>query len=291
MKDRYSLTLYTYDPGMTIQETTLKQKPYAPETSNARAIGQDIIVRLLGTYGFLTANLIKRCLCMKGHRRIVPEKSLAKMQIKGRVLKHTIHIKDSDKQDIDIYTLSAEMRSELKQQGFVLIHYKYDMSNIPYVLERLSAIQWHIACLEARHTREAAYHWRVATEENKTALIPSLTEVVTFRNRKLYVIGIPAPKGKLKEDLMKFLLNVFIMEEYFNENRRRFKSRVYVLICEDDKQAEDICRYITNIRETSGLYFLYTNDEATQEGMDPLSLLYELKLKDKKIERRIVSIS
>ena len=90
---------------------------------------------------------------------------------------------------------------------------------------------------------------------------------------------------------MKFLLNVFIMEEYFNENRRRFKSRVYVLICEDDKQAEDICRYITNIRETAGLYFLYTNDEATQEGMDPLSLLYELKLKDKKIERRIVSIN
>ena len=290
MTDRYALTLYTYNPAMKIKKTTLKEHPNAPEISGGKAVGQDIVIRLLATYGFLTVNLTKRCLLLKGHKRIDPVRSLEKMQYKGMVEKHTIHMDSMDKQDIDIYTLSPRTRSELKARGYDLIHYKYDMTNIPYILEKLSSTQWHVAALEAPHVREVAYNWRVALSDKRTVIIPSLTEFKTFRKSRLYLAGIPAPKGKHKEDLAKFLLNVYLMDEYLRENPKRFTSRVFVLICEDDKQAEDICRYMVNIRETAGLYFLYTNDEATQEGANPLEVLYELKLHDNKVERRVIRI-
>ena len=290
MTDRYALTLYTYNPAMEIRETTLRERMNVPERSGGKAVGQDIIVKLLATYGFLTLNLIKRCLVLRGHKRIDPSRSLEKMQVKGRALKYTIHHEGSDKQDIDIYTLSDSMRAELKKKGYEYIHYKQDMTNIPYILEKLSTIQWHVSVLEAPHTREAAYNWRVVLSDKRTVIVPSMTEFKTIRKSKLYLIGIPAPKGKHNEDLMKFLISVYLMDEYLKENPGRYTSRVFVLICEDDKQAEDICRYMVNIRETAGLYFLYTNDEATQEGENPLTLLYELKLKDKKIERRVISI-
>lgn len=294
---RAFFSLYEYRPQMTVVETTAKgtdSNAAAAGTGKGRAVGQDIIVKLLATYGFLTQPLIKRCLKMRGHRRIDPARTLNKMQAKGKVLKHTIRLEGSDRQDLDIYTLSPEMRKRLKEQGYELIHYKYDMSNIPYVLERLSTAQWHIGCLESAHVKEAAYHWRVATEDNRTAIIPSLTEYITFRNSRLYIIGIPAPKGEYKEDLMKFLMNVYLMEEYLKENRTRFRSRVYVIICEDDRQSEDICRYATKIRELAGLYLLYATDQSTREGKEPLTKLLELKVKKtddgEKIERRIISI-
>ncbi len=292
MKKRYSLTLYTYDPDMKIWESTVRPGLHAPEVRQTKARGEEIIKELLALYGFMTLPLIRRCLIMKGHGRIDTKKSIVKMQYKGLVKKYTITLKDSDKQDIDIYVLSKEVRAKYKKDGKIMINYRYDMLNIPYLLEHLSLIQWHIACLEKSRIKESAYHWKVSLSDGRIATIPSLTAYKALGVKSFYLCAIPVTKGVHNEELMTFLLNVYLIDEYFKENSGRFKKYVFVLICEDDKQAEDICRYLSTIKETAGLYFLYTSDAATSDpDIDPLSLLYELTVQGGAVERRVISIT
>lgn len=291
MRKRYSLSLFTYEPGMLLKDTTLKKKPHAPEISGSKAVGEGIILAIIAQYGFITLPLIQRCLNLKGHSRIDASKALPKMQLKGRILKYTAASLNKDKQDVDIYCLTKEERKRLKNEGKKLIPYRYDMENVSYIFEHLSLIQWHIACMEQGHIKEAAYNWKVALKDGRLATIPSLVAFKTILDRKMYMLAFCAPKGKHKEDLARFFVNVFLVNEYIRENSLRFRRYAYVLICEDDKQAEDICRYLMSIKETAGMFFLYTSDSMTSNPMvDPLTLLYELHVDETGINRRVISI-
>lgn len=276
---------------MELKETTLKKKPHAPEIPHTKAIGEGAVVSIIAQYGFITAPLIQRCLQIKGHTRVDATKTLRKMQLKGQISKYTLTPLGGDKQDIDIYCLTKEERERLKSKGRKLIPYRYDMTNTPYILEHLSLVQWHIACLEQRHIKEAAYNWKVALKDGRIATIPSLIAFNTIRDKKTYIIAMPAPKGKHKEDLAKFFVKVFLIDQYVKENDLRFRSYTYVIICEDDKQAEDICRYLTKMRETAPIYLLYSSDSATSDpDRSPLAFLYELTVDKGDISRRVISI-
>lgn len=290
MKDRLSLTLFTYTPDMTISETPVKQYRTAPQRAKTKAIGESIILRLFAEYGFLNQNMIQRCLNMRGHRRIDAARALDKMQYTGKVKKYTIRRSGSKRQDIDIYCLSETAIKQLKKSGIQMIRYKQDMTDIPYILEHLSVAQWHIAVLEVNTIYESAYMLRMALKDGRTGIIPSLTAHTALGGKKVYLCGVCAPKGGLKEDLARFLKNVYMLDAYFKEEAETYRSYVFIAICEDDRQSEELCRYLTSIKETAGMYFLYTNDAVTSSAIaSPTTLLYDLSLSGNTITRSVVS--
>lgn len=285
---RYALTLFTYNPEIRIKETTKTKDPGAPEISDTHAVGEKHITTVIAMYGFLNLNHIERCLVMDGHTKIDAKKSLEKMQRTGRVKKYTLSLENSDKQDVDIYILPKKIRDRLKEKGMKLIPYRYDMDNIPYILEHLSLVQWHISVIEHRGISESAYNWRVALDDGRIAMVPSLT--ARGIKRKFYLCAFPAPRDMHNESLARFITNIFLVDSYFKENVARFRRYAFILICEDDKQAEDLCRYLSGIKETAGLFFLYTNDTMTLDS-DPLSMLYSLTTNGKKVERKIYKLT
>ena len=290
MRKRLSISLFAYDPAMTIKETSLTRKRGMPR-KKGRVVGGSLAKGFLSEYGYLTSGMIQRLLDNGGHREIMAEKTLRRLQEDGEVIKHTISAPGTEKPDIDVYSLSKDERERMRAAGREPIHFKHDMTNIPYILEKLSTAQWHIACQEVAWTREAAYNWRVALEDGRTAVMPSLTVRKNARGGKLYLCALSAPKGKEGEDLVRFLIQAYILKEYMSENPNRFRSWAFIIICEDDRQAEDVARYASGMKETAGMYLLFTNDDNTREGSDPLRTLYELSVRGGRIERRVISIA
>lgn len=290
-KKRFSLTLFTYDPRMKIRESTPSEARRGPELSRTRAVGEKAILKIFAEYGFLNLNMVQRCLDMRGHYRIDAKKSVEKMMRLGKLKRHTISLKGSGKQDIDIYSLTSPMIEDMRRAGVPLIRYRQDMTDIPYILEHLSVAQWHISLLEESVIHESAYMLRIALKDGRSTVIPSLTSHTTIMGQKLYLCGVALPKGGTKEDMARFLKNIFIMDSYFKEEHMTYRSYVFVLIGEDDRQAEEACRYLSGIKETSGIYFLNTNDSITSASVSsPLSLLYDISLKKGVIERSVISI-
>ena len=143
--ERIAPSLYSYEVGTTIKDTTIHEEPQ----NNIPPTGEKVIIPTIRRYGFLTAPILQRLINLQEHVTINALKSLRKLQQQGKVLKYTISF-PSDRQDIDVYVLSPETR----QINGAKAVFKYDMSDIPYILEHLSVSQWHTAVLEGKNAKE-----------------------------------------------------------------------------------------------------------------------------------------
>ncbi len=258
---------YAYDKSCTISKTTLTGEP----RNNVPSPFEEIIIGALQKYGFLTLPLIQRAVSMKHDKKISAQKAVNKMQKQGKIEKYTIKYPEGNP-DCDVYVLSGEMRKKYGSKSV----FRYDMSNIPYILEHLSLAQWHISVLEGKETKEAAFCKQVGAGQFITQM-PSLIEFKTSFGKKMYICGMTAPKGTRKEDLGRFLTSIITIDKYLARNKYRFKSYVLAVICESEAQIEEVSLILQNMAELQEMYIVYCLDIITgDEETDPLSMIYDV---------------
>lgn len=264
---RIAPSIYTYDEGCKIFETTDRNEP----TNSIPATGEKIIIQVLLKYGFLSIALLQRLFIMHNHSTINVKKSLRKMQQQGKAIKYTIEY-PGDIADIDIYVLDERLR-EGKQKAAV---FRYDMTDIPYILEHLSISQWHISMLEGKNTKEVAFFKQISAEGYITQ-IQSLVEFKSIIGKKMYLSAVTTPKGTHKQDLARLFTTLITMDRYFQARSSRFGAYLIAIICESEAQIEEVSRLLTEMAETSEMYVLYSLDMlSSEETFDPLSTLYEV---------------
>ncbi len=274
---------FSYIEGSTIRETTLTDKPFNDEP----AVGEEIIIFLLKKYGFMNLHMLQRTLNMGRHRTINAKKSIHKMQQSGVVKKYTISSIE-DGPDNDIYTLSEAGIAAYREKNRTKSIYRYDMTNIPYILENLTAAQWHISmCLDGK-AKDVALNKRINTSAGIT-VIPSLTRYWTRFGHNSYVCGIPMTKGKSKKDLAMFVARIVYLCTYFRENMDRYPSVIMVIICESMRQIEDISVLLGSVRETREITLLWSIDNTTTED-NPMSMLYDVIREEGSTTTRLYSL-
>lgn len=275
---------FAYTDKCSIEDTTLK----LPPENNVPAIGCKIITEILYQYGYLNLQQIQRLLEHMGHKSIMAKKSLRKMQEQGQVKKYTIGFGEEDVADIDIYMLTPSFRREQeKNEKHKSIH-RFDMDNIPYILENLSISQWHIGIM-GQYVKAEMYNHRVSVDD-EVVTIPSLIRYRTPLGHSIHICGMPMCKGKDKGSLAHFIAKLVLVNNYFMDNPDKYRSYVIVIVCESEAQIEDISKLLKAIRETSGMFLLYTIDTVTNEGNDPLSLLYSVDREDGRADLSIISL-
>ena len=279
--ERIAPSLYSYEVGTTIEDTTNQEEP----KNNVPATGEKVIVATIRKYGFLTAPLVQRAINLDDHSTINVLKSLKKMQQQGKAEKYTITF-PSERQDIDVYVLSPKMRQISGQKSV----FKYDMSDIPYILEHLSISQWHISVLEGKGAKEVMLYKQISSQ-GFIAQLPSLIEFRSRLGKKMNLCAIPVPKGVHKQDLGRLFTNVITIDRYLSERRERFRSYVIVLICESQNQIDEVSRLLFEMAETKETYILYSIDMmSSDDEFDPLSVIYDVSRAEGEIELGIVRL-
>ncbi len=274
---------FSCDENSTISCTTFKDKP----ADRLPAAGERILLEALEHYGFLNVALLQRILKIGHHNSINARKSIKKMQQQGKVEKYTIS-HEGQEANTDVYILSRKMREKLPVK--VRRMYKFDMDNIPYIMEHLAVAQWHISLLSRNNTVGISYneHQRI---DDISLTIPSIVKYKTLLGRKTYISAIPACKGKKQEDLSRFLLQVALMDKYFSTHADLYPSITIAVICESERQLEEMARFMASIKETSGIFFLYSLDAITaDEEVDPLSMLYMAQVEDGAVTTELISL-
>lgn len=279
--ERIAPSLYSYEVGTTIEDTTNQEEP----KNNIPATGEKVIVATIRKYGFLTAPLVQRAINLNDHSTINVLKSLKKMQQQGKAEKYTITF-PSERQDIDVYVLSPKMRQISGQKSV----FKYDMSDIPYILEHLSISQWHISVLEGKGAKEVMLYKQISSQ-GFIAQLPSLIEFRSRLGKKMNLCAIPVPKGVHKQDLGRLFTNVITIDRYLSERRERFRSYVIVLICESQNQIDEVSRLLFEMAETKETYILYSIDMmSSDDEFDPLSVIYDVSRAEGEIELGVVRL-
>ena len=279
--ERIAPSLYSYEVGTTIEDTTNQEEP----KNNVPATGEKVIVATIRKYGFLTAPLVQRAINLDDHSTINVLKSLKKMQQQGKAEKYTITF-PSERQDIDVYVLSPKTRQISGQKSV----FKYDMSDIPYILEHLSISQWHISVLEGKGAKEVMLYKQISSQ-GFIAQLPSLIEFRSRLGKKMNLCAIPVPKGVHKQDLGRLFTNVITIDRYLSERRERFRSYVIVLICESQNQIDEVSRLLFEMAETKETYILYSIDMmSSDDEFDPLSVIYDVSRAEGEIELGIVRL-
>ncbi len=270
---------FSYDPECTIEKTTRTDEPH----DGKPATGEDIILRLLSKYGFMNLMHIQRALNMKSHRTINARKSLTKMQQRGKVEKYTIYYPEEQPHN-DFYILSEYIRNEQKSV------YRYDMEDIPYILEHLSVTQWHISVLEGEKTKEKMFYKTVPFEKYITQ-VPSLIEFRSRFGKKISICAIPIPKGQHKQDVASLITQIITLNGYFSADRDRYGSFAICLICESETQIEEVSKLLLDISETSELFIIYSLDSLTdEEDLDPLSMIYDVERQEGNTRLNIIKL-
>lgn len=264
---RISPSLYSYENDCSIIETTINNEPQ----DNKPSRGETIVITILKKYGFLTTSLIQRLMNLNGHAKLNALKILRKMQQQKKIQKFTITF-NSDRQDINVYVLPRKIRMENKVRN----QYKYDMTDIPYILEHLSVAQWHISVLEGSKAKEI-FIFKKINQNGYIAQIPSLIEIRTRIGTRMYLCALPIPKGIYKQDLGSFFTNIITIDKYLGARKDRFKAYVIVLICESESQIEEVSLMLREMGETKEIYILYSIDVMTsEENLDPLKIMYDV---------------
>lgn len=267
METRIVPCRFSYSLKCTIK----KSQPPAENTDSSLVTGHEVIIAVLRKYGFMNASHVQRALNLKEHRTINAKKSLTKMVQQGWVDKYVIEYPD-DSPNNDVYILSENTRENIKNFRSV---YRYDMQDIPYILEHLSATQWHISVLEGEKATDKMFYKTVAY--NKFfAQVPSLIKFRTSLRKGMFICAIPIPKGKKKSDVPALIRTIISINGYLSAHDDRYESYVFCLICESEAQIEDISILLSNISELSEIYIVYSLDCLTdEEDTDPLSLIYD----------------
>lgn len=264
---RIAPSLYSYENDCNITETTINEEPQDYKPSR----GEVIVIAILKKYGFLTTSLIQRLMNLHGHAKLNALKILRKMQQQKKMQKFTISF-NSERQDINIYVLPRKIRTANKVRN----QFKYDMTDIPYVLEHLSVTQWHISVLEGSKAKEI-YAFKQINQEGFIAQIPSLIEVRTKLGTRMNLCALPVPKGVHKQDLGRLFTNIITIDKYLGARKDRFKAYVIVLICESESQIEEVSLMLREMGEIKEIYILYSIDVMTsEENLDPLKIMYDV---------------
>lgn len=279
--ERIAPSVYSYEKSATIEETTNRAAP----NNNVPPTGENVIVPIIRKYGFITAPLIQRILNIYHHKTINALKSLIKLQQQGKVQKYTIKF-PSDRQDIDVYILSPEMRMMSGQKSV----FKYDMTDIPYILEHLVASQWHISVLEGKNAKEVMLFKQISSN-GFIAQLPSMIECKSKIGKKINLCALPVPKGVYKQDLGRLFTNVITIDSYLSARKDRFRAYVIVLICESQNQIDEVSRLLCEISETKDIYFLYAIElMSSDDEFDPLSILYDISRYDGELEQNVIKL-
>ncbi len=257
---------FSYVEGSIIKETTNRDLPQNYED----AAGAPAIIKALQKYGFLTRKLLKRNLAYYGHRTIDVAKSLTKMQQQGIIKKYTIFSDISD--NISIVCLAEGLR------GPSANIYRFDMTDIPYILEHLVIAQWKIALLKTSSVSECLNEYRVLANENLIK-IPCLHRFRNKYDRKMYLLAVPTCRTNDPEGLRRFLKTLNDLKTFLDNSATMYRSSQIVIICESMRQIEDVSRMVSRITELSGYYFLYSTDEVTLND-EPLSMLYGAEMQE-----------
>ena len=168
--------------------------------------------------------------------------------------------------------------------------FKYDMSDIPYILEHLSISQWHISVLEGKGAKEVMLYKQISSQ-GFIAQLPSLIEFRSRLGKKMNLCAIPVPKGVHKQDLGRLFTNVITIDRYLSERRERFRSYVIVLICESQNQIDEVSRLLFEMAETKETYILYSIDMmSSDDEFDPLSVIYDVSRAEGEIELGVVRL-
>ncbi len=258
---------YSYDAGCTIEKTTLERSPVGDK--KGRIAGKERIIGALQKYGFLNMQLIERT---AGGKNISVQKAVNALQKQGEIDRYTIRYPDREP-DNDIYVLSEEARQIYGVKSL----FRYDMTNIPYLLEHLSVAQWHISVIRGKDAKEAAPLYKQIGHGKFITQIPSLIKFRTSLGKSMYICAMSAPKGLKKDDMGYFLTRLLTIDSYLSYNRHRFGSYVITIICESESQIEELSLLLSNMAETQEMYLLYSLDADTgDDSMDPLATLYEV---------------
>lgn len=279
--DKLLPSRFSYVEGMTIRNTSIIGVP----NDDKPAIGEMIIIVLLQKYGFLNAAMIQQEFNRK-HRNIVAEKSLRKMQQRGLIEKYTLEYQDENP-SMDIYILSKGYRESSNDVIKKRNRYKYDMSNIAYILEHLALNQWHMAITGNKNVKEIYFNKTIMLD-GKMSIIPSFIKYKTNFHSSLYLCCLPVCKGRLKKDLGRFIADIALIADYLDSKSIEIRSYLIVIACESESQIEQISEVLSKVNETNGRYYLYTIDTITADiDVDPLTLMYEVK-KDNGVYRSTI---
>ena len=171
-----------------------------------------------------------------------------------------------------------------------IIH-DYNMANIPQVLEKLVLCQWHLKMLKNRRAKEIMFNRHVDSGKIRVC-VPSLVKVRTRLNRPLYLCAVPVAKGRKRESVASFVAQIAFLTGYFAENRRRFPSCVLVILCESERQIEDVSRLMEKVSQTKDLYLLYAIDSLVSDtDVNPLEMLYSVSRLDTMCAMNLVKIA
>ncbi len=261
---------FSFVEGSVIRETTNKKK--AMDTD--RAAGAEVITKALQKHGFLTRALIARSLMAHKHKTIDLVKSLRKMQQQGEVRKYTIETGTGD--DLSVFCLSEGMRIEHPDKGV----FRYDMTDIPYILSHLSTAQWEIAVQGSGGVWEHMYEGYTSVN-GKALHIPSLIRFNYEPGKYMFLVALPSCRDRDPMALRSFLTHVNSIHRYLTDSYGKYRSVQIIIICESVRQIEDMCRLFSRISELAGIYFLYTTDAITADpSTPPLTMLYGADILD-----------
>lgn len=278
---------FSYVEDCYIEKTTIMAK-IKPKNE---ASGEQKILEYLAKYGFLNLKMIENLLHLHKSRIKEPANSLIKMQQRGLINKYTIYYPDRDIANIDLYCLSMKSRQKFNaEKKNIYPIYKYDMKNIPYLLENLCIAQWHITVASKKGAKEILYNRRIDTKYG----ITTINSIVKFRasiGKNINLCTIPVVKGKNKKDLGKFIAKITMIDSYMRINKDQYPSYLIAIVCESESQIEDVSKILSEIRETKGLYILYSIDSITADiERDPLEMMYEVERTVGQTKTQILSI-
>lgn len=286
MTNQFPTSRFTFDPTSKVENTTIALNP---ETK--KAAGEKPILTMLEKYGYMNIHMIKQGLSSHGHRTINADKNIRQMQEMGLVNRYTIMSDDPDVPKNDVYVLSGDVRVRRGIAKAKRIIHDYNMANVPQVLEKMALCQWHLKVTRNMNGKEVMFNKHVQSAHGRV-YVPSLVRVKTRLKKHLYLCGVPVAKGRNYEHIGAFVMQIVFLTRYFAENRKRFPSCVLVILCESERQIEDVSRLMGQIRQTRDLYLLYAIDSIVgDDEMNPLEMLYSVSQIDSSPSLDLVKIA
>lgn len=240
---------------------------------SGKIIGEEPILRALLKYGFCTTQLIEREMFLKKSARVDVGKAVRALYESGSIEKYRIErFPGSTRHTTVVYTLSEKKTSELEEK-YERPVYRFEMTDIAYILRQLSIEQWHIAALEAG-AKEYFYNARLDKGVARLPVtMPSMVRIRLKNRKRLFLCAVPAPKGTLRRDNGAFLRNLIDVQDYMMSNLKKFPNFIIIIPTESTEAITDISRMLDETKETEDIAVLYSTDDITSGNLDPMKHL------------------
>lgn len=285
-------SIYSTTPDMTVTRIIPDEHDLKKEWSGKNIPGMEPIERALFKFGFLTADLLERYLTTKNCKRLDIRKSLNNLYQDGEVHRYTIEGKEDSNRALDIYLLSRKAEDKVRKNSRPRASFRYDMTDVPYIMQNLATAQWHIALLEKSGSKEIMYNGRADSGRAATpVVIPSMIRCKIKEKYSMVFCGIPAPKGVKKRTLGAFLTNFIQLSEYMMKRHDLYPRYSIVVLCESSTQMNETASFLKNIKEASGHFALYALDMNSIKGSDPLSILYDVTINDDSADYSLINLT